>query len=399
MTDKPRGRRRKFEEYEDLLALLSKGTAKRPKYIRGVGVFRGAKKDTAWLKLYLRHGGQYRGKSYAPGHSLEINLGSLSSWSWDQLEQKHRDLQGKADRGEPLETVTALSFREWAEEWLERHEARRGKNTTDALYVRKKLVPAFGDLNLDGIDVAAVNKWLTASLLELKSSSVKRAFNTLKAMLNEAITYDHLERNPCDGAMKIKGIEARQRFLSDEETVRLLAVADRIEPWMADLILWYLHSGMRKSEALGLLWSDIRTLPGGTPVVDLRRTKSDKGRMVPCTKTMADILERQQVRRKDGDRRVFPYTPITIRRRWDKIREAAGLDDIVMHDLRRTSATRAVTAGVDLRTLQARMGHSNLTMLEKHYASIVGSAQEDAATKIESAFGSDTSTVSNDWTK
>ena len=60
-----------------------------------------------------------------------------------------------------------------------------------------------------------------------------------------------------------------------------------------------------------------------------------------------------------------------------------GLSDVVMHDLRRTHAKHAVTAGVDMRTLMGRMGHADLDMLQKHYAVFQGSAAEEAANLIE----------------
>lgn len=60
--------------------------------------------------------------------------------------------------------------------------------------------------------------------------------------------------------------------------------------------------------------------------------------------------------------------------------------DIDFHDLRRTNATQAAVSGVDLRTLAARIGHTDLAMLEKHYAMVVGSAEHDAAKKIQKTF-------------
>ena len=43
-------------------------------------------------------------------------------------------------------------------------------------------------------------------------------------------------------------------------------------------------------------------------------------------------------------------------------------------------------AGVDLRTLAGRIGHADLTMLQKHYAAIVGTAAVEAADTIERVF-------------
>jgi integrase len=77
---------------------------------------------------------------------------------------------------------------------------------------------------------------------------------------------------------------------------------------------------------------------------------------------------------------------MTLRRRWVAARSAGGLTDVTIHDLRRTHSTYAAISGVDLRTLAARIGHSDLSMLQKHYAAIVGSASEEAAEKIERVF-------------
>ncbi|MBT5840882.1 MAG: site-specific integrase [Rhodospirillaceae bacterium] len=385
MNTIPRGRKRKFSEYEELLQSLPKGMRKRPKYVNGIGVFRGSKAETAWVKLSLPHGATYKGKNYAAGSPLEMKLGNLSSWSWQQLEDKHRELQGKADRGEPLEDQKQILFKDWAEDWLSRSKSRVKGYGILLGHIKNHLAPTFGNKSLGDISVADISRWQSKQLETLKPGTVKRQLNTLKACLNDAIKSEHLEKNPCSGADKIRGINRRQKFLDMEEMLKLLAAAEKSAPWFADLLIWYLHSGMRKSEALGVKWSDIKTLPNGSVIVELNKTKSGEGRQVVCTKSMKEIIERQSVQRKDGDDRLFPHAPITVRRKWTKVREEAGLSDVVMHDLRRTHATHAVTAGVDMRTLMGRMGHTDLDMLQKHYAILQGSAAEEAANLIEAS--------------
>src|SRR5260221_287982 len=107
-----RGRPSRFAEYDQHVASLPPVMDKRPKYLNGIGVFRGSRGMTAWLKIRLPHGGTFKGKSYGPNASVEIKVGSLDSWSWDQLTAKHRELQGKADRGERLEDAPDLTFKE-----------------------------------------------------------------------------------------------------------------------------------------------------------------------------------------------------------------------------------------------------------------------------------------------
>jgi integrase len=120
--------------------------------------------------------------------------------------------------------------------------------------------------------------------------------------------------------------------------------------------------------------------------MQIRNSKSGEPRIVTATKTMREILDRQKGRKIDCDGRVFAVSRMTLRRRWEAARAAAGLPDVTVHDLRRTHSTHAAIAGVDLRTLAARIGHSDLSMLQKHYAAVVGSASEEAAKKIEKAF-------------
>ena len=118
----------------------------------------------------------------------------------------------------------------------------------------------------------------------------------------------------------------------------------------------------------------------------LPTSKSGQPRMVTCTATMKDILERQRGRQVDGDDRVFPVSAMTLRRKWEKARKEAGLEDVTVHDLRRTHSTHSAAAGVDLRTIAGRMGHTDLSMLHKHYAALVGDAESEAAIKIEAVF-------------
>ena len=382
MPNNRRGRPRKYTVYEELLASLPKPMLKRPKYVDGVGVFRGSRDDTAWVKIRLPNGGVYRGKSYPRGSAVEIKLGSLSSWSWEQLESRRNELQGRADRGEPLEAGEAVTFGEWANDWLDRTRSRVKNYSNEEIGVRTQLIPRFGKMPLMSITSLDVNRWISDGLNGNKPSTVSRRFNTLRAILNDAMKAGKIEKNPCRHADPIKGIVARQRFLDGSELVKLLAEAEGVADWLPDFILWCVHSGMRKGEVRALLWSDIRPLEDGRVFAQVRTSKSDQPRIVSCTQTMNEVLERQKGRQAEGDNRVFQISAMTLRRKWEKARTLAGLEDVTMHDLRRTHSTHAAAAGVDLRTLAGRIGHTDLSMLQKHYAALVGSADAEAANTI-----------------
>jgi integrase len=381
-----RGRPSKFAEYEAFKKRLPKPMGKRPKYLKGVGIYRGNRGDTAWVKINLPHGGLYKGKHHPVNSSLEIKVGSLTSWPWDQLEKKRDDLQGKADRAEPLEEQIAPCFDAVAQDWLQRARVRVKDYVSIRAHVNNHLISFFGNRPVTAMTTADVNRWIVNQLGHFEPGTVKRQLNTLKAILNDAIRSGYIDANPCRHADPIRGITPRQRFLDSEELVRVLAKSEEVAEWLPDLILWCLHSGMRKGEVKALDWSDIRPLEDGRTYAQVKTSKTDQPRIVSCTDTMKQVLERQRKRQVEGDSRVFPISAMTLRRKWEKARALAGLKDVTMHDLRRTHGTHAAAAGVDLRTLAGRIGHTDLTMLQKHYAALVGSADEQAAKIIGDVF-------------
>jgi len=295
-------------------------------------------------------------------------------------------MQGKADRGERLDDEGPILFKDWATDWLERAKPRVKDFLSLRIHTYKHLLPTFGDKPLASISSNDVNRWVSKQLETLAPATVKRQMNTFKAILSDAERAEKIERNPCRNADPIRGIGGRQRFLTGEELLMLLTAAEETAEWLPDLILWCVHSGMRKGETRALLWSDIRSLEDGRIIVAVKTSKADQPRFIHCTRTMAEILDRQYARRKEGNDLVFQVTKMTLRRKWEQARTKADLQDVTMHDLRRTHSTHAAAAGVDLRTLAARIGHGDLTMLHKHYAAIVDSAAEEAAGTIESVF-------------
>ncbi len=388
-----RGRPRKFRKFDELYDSCPL-KMRRPIYCEGIGVRRGKRGDTVWAKVQLPHGGTWNGKSYLAGHSVEIKLGRKASVAWQGAITKRDALQRRADNNQPLEDDPIPTFKAWSRDWYERKKASAKRPDTIKVHLDVHLVPTFGSTRIDRVKPSDLERWLAKTKAAgLSPGYLNRMVNTLKSILYDAVREGYLTENPATKISPIKGLQARQRFLDPAEIMVLLIEAEKIEPWLSDVIIFALHSGMRRGEIQDMQWSDIGTLPNGGKVVSLGTTKSGKTRSIICTKSMIEVLERQAGRRVANDDRVFPISKMTWRRRWEKARASAGLLDIDFHDLRRTNATQAAASGVDLRTLAARIGHTDLAMLEKHYAMVVGSAEHEAAEKIQKTFDALTGNV------
>ena len=81
-----------------------------------------------------------------------------------------------------------------------------------------------------------------------------------------------------------------------------------------------------------------------------------------------------------------PIHPDYVSKRFDRLVKAAGLRRIRLHDLRHTSATMLLEAGVPLKVVTERLGHSSTRITADLYQHVSETMQDDAAAKLGAAF-------------
>lgn len=69
------------------------------------------------------------------------------------------------------------------------------------------------------------------------------------------------------------------------------------------------------------------------------------------------------------------------------MRSMPDLPRVRFHDLRHSHATQLLLAGVHAKVVSERLGHSSIQLTLDVYAHVLPSMQEDAAAKINAAFG------------
>ena len=74
--------------------------------------------------------------------------------------------------------------------------------------------------------------------------------------------------------------------------------------------------------------------------------------------------------------------PDWVTKRFERLAEAAGLPRIRLHDLRHGHATIALQAGIPVKIVSERLGHSTSAMTADTYQHVTPAMQEDAADKI-----------------
>jgi len=233
---------------------------------------------------------------------------------------------------------------------------------------------------------------------------VRRQYGVLTAVLNFAVASDIVLRSPARG-VKLPAVGVRHRRVL--EPAELEALAAELEESCSSGLMVYMGAvlGMRWGECAGLrvehfdfrdrslTISNQRTRGWGGRMIE-QPPKSEAGRRtLSLPDALMDLLAVHMARRgitaADPDAYLFvgqeglPLEYSGFRqRRWLPARAAIGRPDLEFHDLRRTNATSMVQAGVDMKTAQSRLGHSDPRLTLGIYAQATTAADRKAATVL-----------------
>ena len=165
--------------------------------------------------------------------------------------------------------------------------------------------------------------------------------------------------NPCFGIEKFKE-ERRDRFITHEELPGLVeAIGKELNQYVVAAIWLYLLTGLRKEELLNLKWSDIDMTRKELKITD---TKNGKAHYLPLSVAAIDVLNQVQ-RIEDNHYVIVGKNPgchlVNIAKPWERIRKVAGLEDVRLHDLRRTVGSWLAQSGNSLPLIGKVLNHSN----------------------------------------
>ena len=204
--------------------------------------------------------------------------------------------------------------------------------------------------------------------------------------------------NPFAG-IKLNRAPVRERFLSKDEAGRFLdAIAELrdkslLSETFADALRLLLLTGARKTEILGLRWSEVDQLRN-VLILPPERTKAGGKtgeRRISLSAPALEILSRRRERSNaeipaTGSLFVFPAArgeghAIGLRRAFTKVRAKANLEGLRIHDLRHSFASFAVADGASLFLIGKLLGHANARTTER-YAHLSNDPLQDAANQI-----------------
>gem|GEM_PF-100896 len=301
----------------------------------------------------------------------------------------------------------ARSFGDVAREWLGSNPAKRpGTWARDESILRVHLLPALGSQPIGRVTPATVRHIVAEWCTHLRPRTVRRHYGVLRAVFAFAVESGALVASPCRGIRLPEVEHLDRRIVTAEDLERL---ADELGEEYRTLAYLGAVLGLRWGECAGLRVGRVDFLRGTLTVAEQatrglhgatlfgppksaagRRTLAIPGAIVEM---LADQLARRGLTGEDADALVFAMPGGEVleyenfrHRVWLPACRRADLDGLTFHDLRRANATGLVAEGVDLKTAQTRLGHSDPRLTLAVYAQATTEADRAAADVLEARF-------------
>jgi integrase len=343
----------------------------------------------------------------AGGRRRTVTLGSAAEgWDRTKAETELRHVLADVERGlwQPPTRAPAIeqsetpTFHEFASEWFERHKHEVQPRTIEYwLWVLSGHLPFFKDYPLDAITVEVVDRFKVAKQTErermdaeedttspvgLNATSINKCLALVARILEEALDYGHIDRNPAKGR-RLRSSRPPRTFLEPHEAQAFL---DNALPAHRPLLATMILAGLRVGELTALRWRNV-DLAGGT--LHVAESKTDAGvREVDVSPMLREILVLHKAAgvRVGDDDLVFAtrnggqhnrnnvrckMVHKAVERANAKLAEAGMppiADGITNHSLRRTFASLLYEAGASPAYVMSQMGHTSAGLALEVYA-------------------------------
>lgn len=362
----------------------------------------------------------------------------------EDAEKELRRLCGDLDNGRFVEP-SKMTLLDWLREWIRtiiapsEERALRTREEYDRT-VEKMIAVSF-------LANVLVQKLRGSHLRQFYADLRKGGLATVTLVKVHCIIHQALDAAVADGVLpfnvahKLKGKPKKARghhlqvianTLDAQETDRLLAVAETKGPQMAALYNVAVDGGMRKSELIGLRWSDVffdthQVRVAQQLIKGPKRRGTDEGArepefdapkngfsrtfdISPKTVALLRVHKAHQAELKMKHRLTYHDYDLVFAKEWDfakpwnhvlrrndvmgdplqiighrdlaPLLAEAGVKKITFHGLRHTCATLLLLTGVSVKVVSERLGHADPEITLRVYAHVLPGMQKEAAAQL-----------------
>jgi len=350
---------------------------------------RPAKQPNTWIIDYYDHNGKRRQISYhgKESEAIKVRRGFLA-----KVDRINAGLESAPEKAKKRLTLWEL----W-ELFSENRQIRVLAGSMDQQSLDKYgfSIAAFCNFQ-NGIKQKRVDRITSQDIEAFKIHRLEKKYSpmginsnlrNLRTLFKFAVDNGFLNKSPFLNVAPLTTRELDVRFLNEDELQAIhtviddLDLSDDFQKDARDLLLFYLYTGARTSEALlpHFDWSC-----DGQNSIRFSKTKRSKSRTIPKTETIKQVLECRK-HKPDGP---FSFNRDQVYRRVKYILVKSGIKDASTHTLRKTAGAWYYMATRDIFAASRFLGHSSVLVTEKHYAGLIQSLQIEYSNAFEQILNS-----------
>ena len=271
--------------------------------------------------------------------------------------------------------------------------------STSKAYISRSVIPSFkhlqlyfGNIELYKITPQKAEKFLLEHFQKAKYSAALY-HRVLKAAFRKALNWDYLESNPFLG-IRLPKIQRKEiKFITLDE---LKLILDNTEKQvLRDIYVFAFLTGMRLSEILNLCWEQVNIEKNIIQVgSDNFITKSRNMRLIPISNPAKRILMNRRPKKLIHINYIvfdkmngFRFSNDYVSKKFKKSVRKSGLaEEIHFHSLRVSFGSFLLQEGVPISHISKLLGHSSISVTERHYAELKISDLEEAINNFNIQF-------------
>jgi len=339
------------------------------------------------------------------GRTRFYTIGTYPDVTPDQARKEARRVSAEYDAGrDPAETKKQQrKVQTWAQlfEWYMENHARPHKKSwgqdekIEGRYCTRWRAKSYPDLT-----TAVITRWHKKLGANNGKKTADRALALVKTVFSKAIDTGVINgANPASPVTKFYSSPdayGRDRFLDGGELSRFLRVLSEYpDQDMADFFTVCLFTAARRGNVQSMRWADLHRDDPERPIWKIPGTLTKNGDPVevPLVPALLPILNSRHTKQGGAHEYVFPAkrqgrkgTPHMTepKKAWAKVCELANLEDLRIHDLRRTMGSWQAIQGTSLPIIGKSLGHRS-TQATEIYARLNDAPVRDSMTDAAAA--------------
>lgn len=360
------------------------------------------KAKTAWFVDYYDRQGKRRRETFATKRAAD---------------SRRLEIENELKAGTHVADADSITVGEAARQWLQRGqllELERGSLRLYDQLVRVGIEPGLGKTKLSRLTRPMVENWRDGLLEQFSLNRARRILSALRSIIADAQRHGLVGQNSADQVR----IETRTRLREKLVAGRTVPSVDEIREllaatweqrgrlaWLHPMVLVAAYTGLRQAELRGLAWRDV-DLARGRIVVRSRADqwgtlgppKSAAGqRHVPLAPDVIAVLREWKFAcgnpemvfsgpRRDSQQGISPSGVV---RAFSALQQRLGIvagdgkAKYVFHSLRHFYASVMISRGVNIKWLQATLGHEKITLTLDLYGHLLHGAEDADANMLE----------------